>query len=134
LKQPRFDGGNACAIFASELNDLEDSMKTVPWWAVWILPVLTSCGGANLQQMDATPFVQMVERPNGECPHSKIEQGLLNKHPGAAILVTYSEDTGTNVMTTIQVVVPANQTVYLGCRVLPSGQEANRKILNVQFE
>lgn len=109
-------------------------MKAVPWWSVCLIPVLASCGGGTLQHMDATPYAQMLERPNGECPHSKIEQGILNKHQDAAIVVTVSEITGANVLTTTEMSVRANQTVYVGCTVLPSGKDADRKILNVRFE
>ena len=109
-------------------------MKIVPWWSGCLLLTLASCGGGNLQHMDATPYAQMIERPNGECPHSKIEQGLVNKHPDAAIMVTVAEITGEKVVTTSQIPVKANETVYLGCAVLPSGKDAARKILDVQFE
>ena len=109
-------------------------MKVLPWWSGCVFLTLASCGGGNLQQMDATPYAQMIERPNGECPHSKIEQGLVNKHPEASIMVTVAEITGEKVITTSQISVKANETVYLGCAVLPSGQVAARKILNVQFE
>lgn len=109
-------------------------MKVVSWWSGCLILTLTACGGGNLQHMDATPYAQMIERPNGECPHSKVEQGIVNKHPDAAIVVTYSEITGTKVTTTTQLIVKGNQTTYVGCKDLPSGQETNRKILNVQFE
>lgn len=109
-------------------------MKAVPWWCHFGILVLTACGGNNLQQMDATPYAQMLERPNGQCPHSKIEQGILNKHPDATIMVTVSEITAANVLTTTQMSVKGNQTVYVGCTLLPSGKDAERKIVNVQFE
>lgn len=109
-------------------------MKAVPWWSVFVILVLTSCGGGNLKQMDATPYAQMLERPNGECPQSKVEQGILNKHPDAAIVVTVSEITAANVLTTTEMSVKGNQTVYVGCTVLPSGKDVDRKILNVRFE
>jgi len=109
-------------------------MKAMPRWYCCLLIGLTSCGGGNLQQMDATLYAQIIERPNGDCPNSKIEQGILNKHPEATIVVTVSENTGTNVTSTTQMSVKGNQTVYLGCTILSSGQEAARKILNVRFE
>lgn len=109
-------------------------MKVVHWWSGCLILTLTSCGGADLQHMDATPYAQIIERPNGECPHSKIEQGIVNKHSDATIMVTVAEITGTKVLTTSQIPVKGNQTVYIGCAVLPSGQDADRKILNVQFE
>lgn len=109
-------------------------MKGVPWWSGFVLLTLASCGGGNLQHMDATPYAQLIERPNGECPHSKIEQGLVNKHPEATVRVTITEITADKVVTTSQIPVKANQTVYLGCAVLPSGEDAARKILDVQFE
>ena len=109
-------------------------MKAIPWWYGCLILALTSCGGGNLQHRDATPFAQMLERPNGDCPHSKIEQGILNKHPDATILVNFSEITGTNVTTTTQLVVKGNQTTYVGCKDLPSGQNTKREILNVRFE
>ncbi|MEO6203525.1 MAG: hypothetical protein ABIU05_26145 [Nitrospirales bacterium] len=109
-------------------------MKTIRWWYGCVALGLTACGGGNLQQMDATPYVDLIERPNGECPQSKQEQGIMNKHPDATILATVSEVTGANVGTTAQISVKANKTVYLGCTILPTGQNADRKILNVQFE
>ncbi|HBP87153.1 MAG TPA: hypothetical protein PKK23_08430 [Nitrospirales bacterium] len=109
-------------------------MKTIPWWSCCVILGLTSCGGGNLQHMDATPYVDLIQRPNGECPQSKQEQGIMNKHPDATIIATVSEITGANVMTTAQIPVKGNQTVYIGCTILPSGQSADRKILNVQFE
>ena len=109
-------------------------MKTVHRWYLFVFLTMTSCGGNQLQHMDATPYAQMLERPNGACPHSKTEQGILNKHPDAAIVVTVSEITAANVLTTTEMSVKANQTVYIGCAVLPSGKNADRKILNVRFE
>lgn len=109
-------------------------MKTIPWWYCCLVLALTSCGGGNIQHMDATPYVDLIQRPNGECPQSKLEQGIMNKHPDATIIATVSEITGANVVTTTQMSVKGNQTVYLGCTLLPSGQDADRKILNVQFE
>ncbi|MDT3776829.1 hypothetical protein PJI16_04545 [Nitrospira sp. MA-1] len=109
-------------------------MRVVPWWSSCVILALTSCGGGNLQQMDATPYAEMIERPNGECPHSKVEQGIVNKHPEATVMVTVSEITGDKVITTSQIPVKGGETVYIGCAVLPSGQDAARKILNVQFE
>ena len=109
-------------------------MKGIPWWFSFVMLALTSCGGGNLQHMDATPYAQLIERPNGDCPHSKIEQGLLNKHPDAPIAVTVSEITGTNVTTTTRLVIQGAQTTYLGCKNLPSGQDAKREILDVRFD
>ncbi len=109
-------------------------MKTIRWWSCCVVLGLTACGGANLEHMDATPYVALIERPNGECPQSKQEQGIMNKHPDATILATVSEVTGANVGTTAQISVKPNETVYLGCTILPTGQNADRKILNVQFE
>lgn len=109
-------------------------MKTIPWWSCCVVLGLTACGGANLQHMDATPYVELINRPNGECPQSKQEQGIMNKHSDATIMVTVSEITGANVVTTTEIPVKANETMYLGCTLLPSGQNADRKILNVQFE
>ena len=109
-------------------------MKTDSWWPWCVILSLTSCGGGNLQRMDATPFVDVIQRPNNECPHSKLEQGIMNKHPDATIIATVSEITATNVVTTTQMSVKGNQTKYLGCTVLPSGQDVARKILDVRFE
>lgn len=109
-------------------------MKTFRWWYGCVVLGLTACGGGNLQHMDATPYVDLINRPNGECPQSKQEQGIMNKHPDATIIATVSEVTGANVVTTAQIPVKSNETVYLGCTILPSGQHADRKILNVQFE
>jgi hypothetical protein len=47
----------------------------------------------NLQHMDARPYVDLIHRPNGECPESKQEQGIMNKHPDATIMATVSEIT-----------------------------------------
>jgi hypothetical protein len=44
----------------------------------------------NLKHMVATPYVDLIQRPNGECPQSKLEQGILNKLPGSTIMVTFS--------------------------------------------
>ncbi len=109
-------------------------MKTIRWWYCCLVLGLTACGGGNLQQMDARPYLDLIERPDGECPQSKQEQGIMDKHPDATILATVSEVTGANVGTTAQISVKANETVYLGCTILPTGQNADRKILNVQFE
>jgi hypothetical protein len=43
--------------------------------------------------MDARPYVDLIHRPNGECPESKQEQGIMNKHPDATIMATVSEIT-----------------------------------------
>ncbi|MCA9422418.1 MAG: hypothetical protein KC592_15460 [Nitrospira sp.] len=109
-------------------------MRTLPWWSCCVILSLTACGGGNLQHMDATPYVDLIQRPNGECPHSKQEEGIMNKHPDATIIATVSEITGANVVTTAEIPVKGNHTVYIGCTILPSGQDADRKILNVQFE
>jgi hypothetical protein len=58
----------------------------------------------------------------------------MNKHPDATILATVFELTGANVVTTTQRSVKGNQTVYMGCTVLPSCQNADRMILNAKFE
>jgi hypothetical protein len=71
--------------------------------------------------MVTTPYVDLIQRPNGECPQSKLEQGILNKLPGATIMVTVSEITETNVLTTTEMSVKGNQTMYGGFTILPSG-------------
>lgn len=109
-------------------------MNAIPWWCGFVFLALTSCGGGNLQHMDATPYAQLIERPKGDCPHSKIEQGIVNKHPDATLVVTVSEITGTTVKTTTQIVIKGAQTTYLGCKNLPSGQDAKREILDVRFD
>jgi hypothetical protein len=109
-------------------------MNAIPWWCGFVFLALTPCGGGNLQHMDATPYAQLIERPKGDCPHSKIEQGIVNKHPDATLVVTVSEITGTNVQTTTQLVIKGAQTTYLGCKNLPSGQDAKREILDVRFD
>jgi len=55
----------------------------------------------------------------------------MNTHPDATIIETVSELTGAHVvMTTPQ--AKGNHVVYVGCIVLPFGQDVDRKILNVQ--
>ena len=66
-------------------------MKHISWWSWCVVFGLTSCGGGNLQQLDATPYVDLIQRPNHECPQSKLEQGIMNKHPDATIIATVSE-------------------------------------------
>jgi len=56
---------------------------------------------------------------------------MMNTHPDATIIETVSELTGAHVvMTTPQ--AKGNHVVYVGCIVLPFGQDVDRKILNVQ--
>jgi hypothetical protein len=109
-------------------------MKTISWWHWCMISILTSCGGGSIQHMDAAPYVELIQRPNNDCPHSNLEQGIMNKHPDATILATVSEITGGNVVTTTQMSVKPNQMRYIGCTILPSGQNVDRKILNVKFD